>query len=162
MCKSRRNAFTLIEVLIVVIIMAVLAATIIPQFTSSTKDAKMSNLKFNLHTIRSQLEMYQQEHLNVYPPAAVAADFKNQMIQKTDQNTTLDPTAGQFGPYITGDDIPMNPFNNSTSTVILTGDTEPTAATGSADGWQYNPKHGWFYPNNTEYFQSTGSFANAN
>ena len=36
-----RNAFTLIEILIVVVIMAILAATIIPQFTSSTDDGIM-------------------------------------------------------------------------------------------------------------------------
>jgi general secretion pathway protein G len=161
MKKSRRDAFTLIEVLIVVIIMAVLAATIIPQFSTSTKDAKMSNLKFNLHTVRSQLEMYKEHHLGVYPPATASADFKIQLTQKTDQNTTPNAANGAFGPYIEGD-IPINPFNNSTSIAILDGDTEPTAPTGTADGWQYNPKHGWFYPNNTEYFQSTGSFANPN
>ena len=141
--------------------MAVLAATIIPQFSASTKDAKMSNLKFNLHTVRSQLEMYKEQHLGVYPPAAVSADFENQMTQKTDQNTTLDPTDGAYGPYVEGE-IPINPFNNSTGVAILRGSTEPTAPTGSADGWQYNPQHGWFYPNNAEYFQSTGSFANPN
>ena len=58
----RRNAFTLIEVLIVVIIMAVLAATIIPQFSSSTNDAKNSSVVFNLQTIRSQIEMYKTHH----------------------------------------------------------------------------------------------------
>ena len=52
--KVRRGAFTLIEVLIVVVIMAILAATIIPQFTDSTKDAKSSTVQFNLHTLRSQ------------------------------------------------------------------------------------------------------------
>jgi prepilin-type N-terminal cleavage/methylation domain-containing protein len=149
--KSRRNAFTLIEVLIVVIIMAVLAVTIIPQFSTSTKDAKMSNLKFNLHTVRSQLEMYKEHHLGVYPPATASADFANQMTQKTDQNTTLDPTNGAYGPYIEGS-IPLNPFNNSNSVVILQGNTQPTAPTGSADGWQYNPANGWFYPNDPEYF----------
>ena len=41
---DRRSAFTLIEVLIVVVIMAILAATIIPQFTDSTKDAKSSTV----------------------------------------------------------------------------------------------------------------------
>ncbi len=87
-----RNAFTLIEVLIVVIIVAVLAATIIPQFSTSTKEAKMSNLKFNLRIVRSQLEMYKEQHSGVYPPAAAGADFKNQLTQKTDQNTTLDPS----------------------------------------------------------------------
>ena len=44
--KAHRNAFTLIEVLIVVIIMALLAATIIPQFSSSTSDAKKSAVEF--------------------------------------------------------------------------------------------------------------------
>ncbi len=62
-----RNAFTLIEVLIVVIIMAVLAATIIPQFSSSTEDAKRSTLEFNLHTIRSQIELYKVHHLGSAP-----------------------------------------------------------------------------------------------
>lgn len=161
MCKSRRSAFTLIEVLIVVIIMAVLAATIIPQFSSSTKDAKMSNLKFNLHTIKSQLEMYKEHHLSKYPTAATSEEFQNRMTQKTKQDGTVDNVAGAYGPYIEGT-IPMNPFNNSNAVVIVTGDTEPAAATGSTDGWQYNPTHGWFYPNNTEYFQSTGKFDTPN
>ena len=52
------SAFTLIEVLIVVVIMAILAATIIPQFTDSTKDAKASTATFNLHTLRAQIELY--------------------------------------------------------------------------------------------------------
>jgi prepilin-type N-terminal cleavage/methylation domain-containing protein len=158
MRRSCRNAFTLIEVLIVVIIMAVLAVTIIPQFSASTKDAKMSNLKFNLRTVRSQLETYKEHHLGVYPPATVKADLKNQLTQKTGQNTILDPNHGAYGPYIEGD-LPINPFNNSSSVAILQGSIEPTAPTGSADGWQYNPHYGWFYPNNTEYFQGVSGFA---
>jgi general secretion pathway protein G len=161
MDKSRRMAFTLIEALIVVIIIAVLAVTIIPQFSTSTKDAKMSNLKYNLRRMRSQLELYKEHHSGVYPPAAAGADFKNQMTLKTDQNTTLDPTNGACGPYIVGD-IPINPFNASPSVAILQGDAEPTETTGSPDGWQYNPRHGWFYPNNIEYFQCAGGFANPN
>ena len=51
MKNSPRSAFTLIEVLIVVVIMAILAAAIVPQFTDSTKDAKSSTAKFNLHTV---------------------------------------------------------------------------------------------------------------
>ncbi|MEI8374322.1 MAG: type II secretion system protein [Planctomycetota bacterium] len=159
--KNRRNAFTLIEVLILVVIMAVLAVTIIPQFSTSNRDAKMSNLKFNLRTIRSQLELYKEHHLGVYPPAASTADFKNQLTQKTDQNTTLDQASGHCGPYIEGD-IPSNPFNNSTGVEILLGDTEPKGPTADTAGWLYNPRHGWFYPNNAEYFQSIGSFANSN
>jgi prepilin-type N-terminal cleavage/methylation domain-containing protein len=161
MKKSLHSAFTLIEVLIVAIIVGVLAATILPQFANSTKDAKMSNLKFNLRTVRSMLETYKEQHTGVYPPAASSADFANQMTQKTDQNTALDPTGGKCGPYIDGS-IPINPFNNSSAVVILKGNTPPTGPTGSADGWQYNPANGWFYPNNSEYFQETGSFSDPN
>ena len=161
MGNRRGNAFTLIEALILMVIMAVLAATIIPQFSTSSKDAKMSNLKYNLHLVRSQLEMYKEHHMGVYPPAAASADFANQMTQKTDRDTALDPAKGTCGPYIEGG-IPINPFNNSTSVAIVQGDTEPAAATGSTDGWQYNPRHGWFYPNNSEFFQNGGSFANPN
>ena len=158
MSQKRRAGFTLIEVLIVVIIMAVLAATIIPQFSTSTKDAKMSNLKFNLHTIRSQLEMYKEHHLGTYPPAAAGTDFANQMTQKTDQNTTIDVN-GAYGPYIEGS-IPVNPFNNSATVAIVTGDTPPAGVTGSDDGWQYNPAQGWFLSErhgNTSSSTGTGS-----
>ena len=40
MNSRRPSGFTLVEILIVVVIMAVLAATIIPQFSSATNDAK--------------------------------------------------------------------------------------------------------------------------
>jgi prepilin-type N-terminal cleavage/methylation domain-containing protein len=161
MARFRREAFTLIEVLMVVIIMAVLAATIIPQFSTSAKDAKLSVLKYNLRCVRSQLESYKVQHLGVYPPATAGADFARQLTQKTDPNMAFDPAHGACGPYLAGE-IPVNPFNQSAGVAILQGDSEPAGPTGSADGWQYNPRHGWFYPNNSEYFQSSGSFANPN
>ncbi len=161
MKRFRRKAFTLIEVLMVVIIMAVLAATIIPQFSTSSRDAKLSVLKYNLRILRSQLESYKVQHSGVYPPAATAADFERQLTQKTDRNTALDAANGACGPYI-GGEIPINPFNQSASVAILQGDTEPAGPTGSPDGWQYNPQHGWLYPNNIEYFQSTGNFTSPN
>jgi prepilin-type N-terminal cleavage/methylation domain-containing protein len=65
--SARKSGFTLVEVLIVVVIMAILAATIIPQFTDSTSDAKASTTKFNLHTLRSQIELYKTQHNGVVP-----------------------------------------------------------------------------------------------
>lgn len=69
----RRNAFTLIEVLIVVVIMAVLAATVIPQFTSSTKDAQNSTVEFNARTLRAQIELYKAHHNGAYPSLTTGA-----------------------------------------------------------------------------------------
>jgi general secretion pathway protein G len=120
MSKSRRrSAFTLIEVLIVVIIMAVLAATIIPQFSSSTKDAKESSVKFNLQTMRSQIERYKFDHNGQLP----AADkFANQMTQYTDVSgnavTAADATHN-LGPYM--ETVPANSFNGQNGIVACTG-----------------------------------------
>jgi prepilin-type N-terminal cleavage/methylation domain-containing protein len=144
----RRHAFTLIEVLIVVIIMAVLAATIIPQFSSSTSDAKDSSLKFNLHTIRSQIELYKANHNSAYPKLAA---FSDQMTKKT---TTDGATTGDtvWGPYIQGE-IPANPFNSSNSLVaVAAAGTVPTGVVSGGAGWQYDESTGGFYPNNKEYY----------
>lgn len=146
--NRRRSAFTLIEVLIVVIIMAVLAATIIPQFSSSTTDAKMSSLKFNLHTIRSQIELYKANHVGKVP---TLANFKKQMTEKTDINGTQ---TGEllYGPYIQGD-IPANPFNGSNTIVaVATPGQVPTGPVAGGAGWQYDESTGGFYPNNAEYY----------
>ena len=143
----RRKAFTLIEVLIVVIIMAVLAATIIPQFSESTNDAKVSQVEFNLHTIRSQIELYQAHHLNEVP---TFADFATQMTEKTDINGTQTGTL-LYGPYIQGE-IPENPFNNSRDIVaVSTPGSVPTGAVAGGAGWQYDESTGDFYPNHDDW-----------
>ena len=38
-----RKAFTLVEILIVVVILGILAAIVIPQFTSASEDAQVSS-----------------------------------------------------------------------------------------------------------------------
>ena len=145
--KFHRSAFTLIEVLIVVIIMAVLAATIIPQFASSTKDAKNSSLDFNLRTIRTQIELYKQHHLGTYP---TATDFVTQMTEKTNISggTTGDT---KYGPYM--QDVPANPYNDSSAIVAVASEgTKPAAIVAGGAGWQYDKSNGDFWPNNSEAF----------
>jgi len=147
--RGSYKGFTLIEVLIVVIIMAVLAATIIPQFSSSTTDAKRSSLEFNLRTIRSQIELYKLHHNGKLPELD---KFVMQMTQKTDVHGTQ---TGEllYGPYIQGD-IPVNPYNNSNKVVGVTNPgEEPLGPVAGGAGWQYDETTGGFYPNNPEYYQ---------
>jgi prepilin-type N-terminal cleavage/methylation domain-containing protein len=151
--NPRRNAFTLIEVLIVVIIMAVLAATIIPQFSSSTTDAKTSALQFNVHTIRSQIELYKTQHLGTVP---TLAKFADQMTKQTDVNgnTTGDATTLIYGPYIQTQ-VPANSFNGSNALVkVATPGTPPTGVVAGGAGWQYDESNGGFFPNNKEAYQA--------
>lgn len=139
----RRSAFTLIEVLIVVVIMAVLAATIIPQFSSSTKDAQENSVKFNAHTMRSQIELYKAHHLGKYP---TQADFANQLTKATNTQGVVGEAGPNFpyGPYM--EEIPANPFNNLNTVAAGTG----ADGTGSS-GWQYNEATGGIWPNHVGY-----------
>ena len=82
----RRSGFTLIEVLIVVVIMAVLAATIIPQFSASTKDAKDSALDFNTHSLRAQIELYKIDHNGLLPQHDATNLALPQLLMQTDSS----------------------------------------------------------------------------
>ena len=145
-CHQRRKAFTLIEVLIVVVIMAVLAATIIPQFSSSTKDAKESSLNFNLHTMRSQIELFKAHHLGT-PPASLDLMTK---ATDTEGNPSSDGTPDDthpYGPYF--EEIPANPYNGK-ATVNDVGTGGITDGSGTY-GWQYDSSTGRLAPDNTEW-----------
>lgn len=63
--KSRRG-FTLIEILIVVVILGILAAIVIPQFSSASNEAAISSVRSQLQTLRSQVELYRVQ-LGEYP-----------------------------------------------------------------------------------------------
>ncbi len=140
--ERKNSAFTLIEVLIVVVIMAVLAATVIPQFASSTTDAKESAMVFNVHTLRSQIELYKIHH-GEYPDLTDAS--LPQLLTKTDAAGNED-ASGAFGPYVDGD-IPPNPFDN-VNTIYVAASDSPTAETTDAEGWQYHAASGGIWPNN--------------
>jgi general secretion pathway protein G len=68
--KSQRksHAFTLIEIMVVVIILGILAATIIPQFMGTTRDAKVSKAKADVAELQSCLERF-YINLDRYPTA---------------------------------------------------------------------------------------------
>ncbi len=147
--QRRRTAFTLIEVLIVVIIMAVLAATIIPQFSTSATDAKTSSVQFNLHTIRSQIEMYKIHHGGTAP---TLANFTDQMTKKTNASGATTGSDLIYGPYIQSQ-VPDNPFTgNNTLVAVAQAGKEPTGIVAGGAAWQYDETTGGFYANNSEYY----------
>lgn len=70
-----RKAFTLVEILIVVVILGILAAIVIPQFTSASEDAQISAVQSQLQTIRNQIELYRVRNNGATPPCLDNGDW---------------------------------------------------------------------------------------
>jgi prepilin-type N-terminal cleavage/methylation domain-containing protein len=62
-----RKAFTLIELLIVVAIIAILAAIAVPNFLEAQTRSKMSRAKADMRSIVTAIEAYAVDY-NKYPP----------------------------------------------------------------------------------------------
>ena len=108
-----RKGFTLVEILIVVIILGILAAIVIPQFTSASQEARESSASSLLQTIRSQLELYKLQHGDKWPTTsggAVAAEFDWTALTGV---TPYGNPPKNYGPYL--QDTPVNPLNGSST-----------------------------------------------
>ena len=142
--RTRKGGFTLVEILIVVIILGILAAIVIPQFTSASQDARKNSLTSQLQTLRSQIELYKLQHLDQLPTALIGSSPNwSQFTMKTnDQGTTGTGTAFPFGPYLQAD--PKNPLNGGTAVGVVTTDytTFPAAYSGGAHAFVINSVNG--------------------
>src|SRR5688572_10315766 len=65
--SNRSSAFTLIELLIVVAIIAILAAIAVPNFLEAQTRAKVSRVKADMRSVGTALQAYAVDH-NHYPP----------------------------------------------------------------------------------------------
>jgi len=54
----KRNAFTLLELLIVISIIAILAATMIPNFIGFDSEARLASTQTNLNTLRTRVSLF--------------------------------------------------------------------------------------------------------
>jgi general secretion pathway protein G len=110
----KTSGFTLVEILIVVIILGILAAIVIPQFTNASQDARKNSLVSQLQTIRSQVELYKMQHLDKLPPALAAGGTDGttvwaEMCTVTNAQHQTGQTDSKFGPYLQAP--PTNPLN---------------------------------------------------
>ena len=139
--KRKKSGFTLVEILIVVIILGILAAIVIPQFSAASNDTRESSAMSDLKAVRTQLQLYKAQHNELYPD-----DFDNQMTlySDVDGNTNASyTTTFRFGPYMMR--VPPNPYTGVSTITVVTGvATAYSAAGDSQQGWWYNSSTGEF------------------
>ena len=173
--RARQAGFTLVELLIVAIILAILAAIVVPQFASSTADAQDSALRSNLAGIRSAIDLYTQQHGGAFPGSVAssggacaggsagggAADSDQALEEQlrfysnaAGQTCSIADTDGDgtpeypFGPYLKSA-IPANPVTqDATITVVTTGNLAMVGA-GAGGGWRYDTTSGKFIADDT-------------
>ena len=122
-----RKAFTLVEILIVVVILGILAAIVVPQFTSATQDSQVGNLRSQLGQLQRQIELYRAKN-NSFPAFATEG-----------WGAAGDATSMIGGNFIKA--APVNPAwpdqtaaARSTISVVTTAGTRGSTTT----GWVWN------------------------
>jgi len=129
------SGFTLIEILIVVILLGILAAIVMPQFSDASTQARESSLRSDLQRMRLQIGLYKVQH-NDDLPGAGSASF---LLAMTGQTDVAGAVGTDYGPYVLS--VPTNPFNNLATVAEVSG----TAGVGDgATGWQFDTTSGAF------------------
>ncbi len=121
-----RKAFTLVEILIVVVILGILAAIVVPQFTNATQDAQTGNLRAQIKSLQNQIELF-KARTNSYPTLA-------QMTANP-----ADGTTNGWGALIDGGYIKKAPKNPAAPSA---DQCKVSAAGGAGFGWEYNAATG--------------------
>ena len=157
--NKQERGFTLVEILIVVIILAIMAGVIIPQFSSSTEEARLSTLQTDLTGLRAAVELYYHSHNNVYPGAAAsgygasatAAEYLvDQLTLYTDkagEAVAIKDATHKYGPYLKNG-VPANPFDDKSTVVVdTTEDDLSVAAADGTGGWMFFTITGQLFAN---------------
>ena len=136
MRTRRSTGFTLVEILIVVVILGILAAIVIPQFTSASQEAIKGALASQLQTISSQVELYRVRNAGQLPNNAAEA---NPVGVSTSEDG--------WGVLVAGEYLKERPYNSFSGSASLNvgAETDQFAAgskPASTDG-------GWIFCDNT-------------
>jgi prepilin-type N-terminal cleavage/methylation domain-containing protein len=142
----RTRAFTLVEVLIVVIILAILAAIVLPKFSNASAVARASMLADDLRLMRAQIQVFRAQHNDVAPgyPNGISTGtptqdaFVSHLTKATNKafGVAEPGTAGfPFGPYFSS--FPENPINGLQTVKIVANAAAFPATADDSFGWVY-------------------------
>jgi general secretion pathway protein G len=96
--RTKRRAFTLVELLLVLTILGILAAIVVPKFTGRTEQARITAARTQISTFQTALSTF---------------ELDNGFFPRTLQDLVVQPRDAQSwkGPYLQGD-VPVDPWQN--------------------------------------------------
>jgi len=134
----KKQGFTLIELVIVLVLIGILAAVAIPQFHNLNTTAQQNSIKGTLGNVRSAINLWRA---NQIAQGSTSPGWPNNVIVNVQTPNAL---------TITTTKIPANPFataSGTASVVLNVATTRGTVANGANGGWNYNETTGEFWAN---------------
>ena len=134
------RAFTLIELIAVIIVLAILSGIAIPKYIDYAAKAKESSCKGTLGATRS----------------AIANFYSNSALTGTPAWPTLVQmqTFGATG--VMQEALPANPYvSGATATTIAQATWAATPPVSGTNGWNYDAASGKFWPNSSTVSENT-------
>jgi type II secretion system protein G len=130
--RNDRRGFTLVELLVVIVVLAVLAAIVLPKFVGASQRSRESALRADLKLLRNAVSAFNAD-TGTYPAsladlAATTAPAAGKSATGTDVNITA---SDWHGPYI--EEVPTDPISSGAfgySTASGSAGKVTSAATG--------------------------------
>ena len=129
---QRESAFTLIEMMIVIVVIAILLGVLLPQFRGTQDEARMQRARAELRTIATALESYYIHNSNAFPtevqtltrlitatPRVISSVPDDPFESATDSSYQLSSNGLYYVVYSTGPDSTEAITDISTAGAVL-------------------------------------------
>jgi general secretion pathway protein G len=128
-CIGKRSAFSLVELVVVVLIVGILAAVAAPRMFNTASEARTNATRAQLTVIRDAIELYRARNGSFPTYSTLAADLK---------------------PFLSGPfpRVQITTTNNNANVRELTGTGAFTPS--GTEGWAYHATDGNFYVNHAD------------
>ena len=138
MVSRKHKGFTLIEMLIVIVVIAILALIVIPRLLGAGRKAKEATLRGDLHQIRNAIQQFEAD-LGDYPASLDQLVALKATPPSGAGGTGLDlDSNGYQGPYLRTPDggLPIDPFTALPDWAYdgPTGEVHSASTMGALDG----------------------------
>ena len=121
-----RHAFTLVEILIVVVILGVLAGIVVPSFIGAVEEASVGTTQSELEKLRRAVDVFQVRNGHALPVISAGDGTWGDLIENN-------------GAYLK--EPPINPY--------IGGENQKVVVLGNGPDAAFQTTHGWIFDDTT-------------